>query len=359
MNSVTNVDYRNENSSANRSSRMKPEKLYQPIDIEINFLDESKTIFQIHRKALAKDLFYQVCQSLNLIEFDYFGLEYLGSNMIQYWLDLERPIHRQLSLSMDRLKMNFAVKFYTTEPSKLEDELTRYLFALQIKKDLACGSLICNTNTSALLSAYIIQSEFGDYNLEECSDHLYVSQFNLIPNQDEEFELNVMENHQKLKGLSPAEADLKLLELAKDLEMYGVKLSAVKDHDGISLNLAVVHHGILIFQNHTKVNTFDWNKIRKLSFKRKRFFIKLHQEEFFGDVLQFIFQHRNECKNFWKKCIEQHSFFKCIEIKQKARKKLRIFSRGSSFRYTGRTQQQISEFVRLNNQIGYQRSFRR
>lgn len=114
--------------------------------------------------------------------------------------------------------------------------------------------------------------------------------------------------------------------------MYGVKLSSVKDHEGVPLNLSVVHHGILIFQNYTKVNTFDWIKIRKLSFKRKRFFIKLHQEEFFGDVLEFIFQHRNECKNFWKKCIEQHSFFKCIEIKQKTRKKLRIFSRGSSFR---------------------------
>lgn len=60
--------------------------------------------------------------------------------------------------------------------------------------------------------------------------------------------------------------------------MYGVKLSSVKDHEGVPLNLAVVHYGILIFQNYTKVNTFDWLKIRKLSFKRKRFFIKLHQE---------------------------------------------------------------------------------
>lgn len=77
---------------------------------------------------MAKDLFYQVCESLNLIELDYFGLEYYDKNMIQYWLDLERPIHRQLSLSMDNLNMNFAVKFYTTEPSKLEDELTRYFF---------------------------------------------------------------------------------------------------------------------------------------------------------------------------------------------------------------------------------------
>ncbi|XP_046911920.2 chondrocyte-derived ezrin-like domain containing protein [Dermatophagoides farinae] len=334
----------------------------QPVNIVINFLDESKTVFQIHQKALAKDLFYQVCESLNLIELDYFGLEYYDKNMIQYWLDLERPIHRQLSLSMDNLNMNFAVKFYTTEPSKLEDELTRYLFALQIKKDLASGDLICNDNTAALLSAYAIQAECGDFNPNDYNDHHhYISQFKLISNQDDDFEFKVMENHKKLIDLSPAEADLQLLEIAKELEMYGVKLSSVKDHEGVPLNLAVVHHGILIFQNYTKVNTFDWIKIRKLSFKRKRFFIKLHQEEFFGDVLEFVFQHRNECKNFWKKCIEQHSFFKCIEIKQKTRKKIRIFSRGSSFRYTGRTQQQISEFIKTNNSINQQqqRSFQR
>ena len=82
-------------------------------------------------------------------------------------------------------------------------------------------------------------------------------------------------------GLSPAEADQKLLEIAKKLEMYGVRLSPVKDHEGVPLNLSVVHNGILIFQNYTKVNTFEWIKIRKLSFKRKRFFIKLHQEVMF------------------------------------------------------------------------------
>ena len=78
--------------------------------------------------------------------------------------------------------------------------------------------------------------------------------------------------------MSPGEADLQLLEFAKQLDMYGIKLSPVKDHEGVPLNLSVIHNGILIFQNHTKVNTFEWLKVRKLSFKRKRFFIKLHQE---------------------------------------------------------------------------------
>lgn len=51
-----------------------------------------------------------------------------------------------------------------------------------------------------------------------------------------------------------------------------------KDHEGVPLNLAVAHLGIIVFQNNTKINTFSWAKIRKISFKRKKFLIKLHPE---------------------------------------------------------------------------------
>lgn len=34
----------------------------------------------------------------------------------------------------------------------------------------------------------------------------------------------------------------------------------------------------LEFQSTTKINTFNWSRVRKLSFKRKRFLIKLHPE---------------------------------------------------------------------------------
>lgn len=55
-------------------------------------------------------------------------------------------------------------------------------------------------------------------------------------------------------------------------------MTPVKDLEGVPFNLAVIHSGIMVYQNVTKVNTFVWIKIRKLSFKRKRFLIKLHQE---------------------------------------------------------------------------------
>lgn len=79
-------------------------------------------------------------------------------------------------------------------------------------------------------------------------------------------------------GQTPAEADLNLLETARRCELYGMKMHAAKDVEGVPLNLAVAHMGIAVFQGITRLNTFSWAKIRKISFKRKRFLVKLHAE---------------------------------------------------------------------------------
>ena len=187
-------------------------------------------------------------------------------------------MYRQLSLDLDHPIMYFGVKFYNPDPSKLEDELTRYLFCQQIKRDLADGSLQCNENIAALIASYIIQSEIGDFNPDEFSDPSYLSAFSLIPHQDAEFEWKTQENHKKHIGMSPAESDYFLLETVSKLDYYGVKLTPVKGSDAVPLNIAVNHVGVLIFQNLAKISTFLWSRIRKLSFKRKKFLMKLHDD---------------------------------------------------------------------------------
>lgn len=79
-------------------------------------------------------------------------------------------------------------------------------------------------------------------------------------------------------GQNPAEADLNLLETGRRCELYGIKMHSAKDHEGVTLELSVAHIGVVVFQNQAKINTFSWAKIRKLSFKRKKFLIKLHPE---------------------------------------------------------------------------------
>ncbi|GIY24673.1 FERM, ARHGEF and pleckstrin domain-containing protein 2 [Caerostris extrusa] len=244
---------------------------------------------------------------------------------LQFWLDYEKPMCRQMGLSMINPIMSFCVKFYTPDPAQLEEEYTRYLFSLQIKRDLAQGILLCNDNTAALMASYIVQAECGDFVSEDYPDHTYVSSFKFLVNNTQ-LSLNV-----RISGQSPAEADLNLLETARRCELYGIKMTPAKDSEGVPLNLAAAHMGVLVFQNYTKINTFSWAKIRKISFKRRKYLIKLHPEGYgyYKDTVDFVFESRNEGKEITSP-------------------KTRIFSRGSSFRYSGRTQKQMVEYVREN-----------
>uniref|UniRef100_A0A0K8SYT0 Moesin/ezrin/radixin homolog 1 n=1 Tax=Lygus hesperus TaxID=30085 RepID=A0A0K8SYT0_LYGHE len=318
--------------------------------IRVHMLDDNITLFQVQAKAVGRVLFEQVCKQLHLLEADYFGLEYQDHSGIRYWLDLEKQLSRQVGLSLVEPLLHFCVKFYTPDPAQLEEEFTRYLFCLQIKRDLAQGHIQCNDNTAALMASYIVQAECGDYSADDYPDHTYLSSYKFVQHQDRELEKKIMDNHKKHIGQSPAEADLNLLETARRCELYGMKMHPAKDHEGVPLNLAVAHMGISVFQSYAKIYTFSWAKVRKISFKRKRFLIKLHPDGYgyYKDVVEFFFESRNECKNLWKKCVENHGFFRCNVVKRVPRQRTRVLSRGSSFRYSGKTQKQMVEFVREN-----------
>ncbi|ESO96635.1 hypothetical protein LOTGIDRAFT_143831, partial [Lottia gigantea] len=289
-----------------------------------------------------------VIQHLSLLEADYFDLQFSDELGQLCWLDRDKQVTKQLP-SPDS-PLTFCVKFYTPDPGLLEDELTRYLFALQIKRDLATGIMPCSENTVALLASYIVQAEIGDFLIDEYTDCSYLTDFNFIPHQTHSLLQKIMEYHKQHIGETPSEADSNLLDTARKVEMYGIRLHPAKDHEGVSLSLAVAHMGVLVFQTSTKINTFSWAKIRKLSFKRKKFLIKLHPDSygFYKDTVEFFLDTRNDCKAFWKKCIEHHAFFRCQVVRKVARNKTRVVSRGSSFRYSGRTQKQLQEFVREN-----------
>ncbi|VDP12903.1 unnamed protein product [Soboliphyme baturini] len=302
--------------------------------IKVRMLDDTVGVFHLGHRALGKSLFDEVCRHLNLLECDYFGLEFRDFMGERCWLEKEKSILKQITNAKSDARFYFLVKFCPACPADLEEEYTRYLFALQIKRDLANGLFICNENTAALMASYIVQSECGDYSPEDYPDHSYLSSGRFIPNQSAEFERKVMENHKKLIGMMPSDSDIALLETARRCEFYGVRFHLAKDIEGTPVSLTVLHLGIKVYHQLTCANTFSWAKIRKLSFKRKKFFIKLHPESYayYKDTIEFVLESRNECKNLWKKCVEHHAFFRCTEVnlpKQHAK----LFTRGSSFRY--------------------------
>ncbi|XP_070850070.1 FERM, ARHGEF and pleckstrin domain-containing protein 1-like isoform X1 [Chaetodon trifascialis] len=314
------------------------------VSIRVQMLDDTQEVFQISQRSPGKVLFDLVCAHLNLAEGDYFGLEYQDHRKMTLWLDLLKPTLKQIRRPKNTI-LRFVVKFFPPDHTQLLEELTRYLFALQIKRDLACGRLICNDTSAALMVSHIIQSEIGDFDETQSWQHLLHNKY--LPDQDA-IRDKITDCHRKHVGQTPAVSDYQLLEIARRLEMYGVRLHPAKDREGTKLSLSVAHTGVLVFQGYTKINAFNWSKIRKLSFKRKRFLIKLRADpaqNAHHDTLEFAMASRDCCKIFWKICVEYHAFFRLFE-EPKPKPKPILFTRGSSFRFSGRTQKQIIDYVK-------------
>uniref|UniRef100_A0A671R838 FERM, RhoGEF and pleckstrin domain-containing protein 1-like n=1 Tax=Sinocyclocheilus anshuiensis TaxID=1608454 RepID=A0A671R838_9TELE len=314
------------------------------VPIRVVLLDDSEEIFNISHRASGRVLFEMVCLHLNLIEGDYFGLEFQSHHRKMVWLDLLKPIRKQITRPK-HIFLRFVVKFFPPDHSLLLEELTRYLFALQVRQDLASGRLTCSDASAALLVSHIIQSEIGDFEETQCRQHLLNT--NYIPDQMALMD-KIVEFQHKHIGQTPAESDYRLLEVACRLEMYGIRLHPAKDREGTKLSLAVAHGGVLVFQGHNRINNFNWSKIRKLSFKRRRFLIKLRLSFIISNyTLEFLMASRDCCKMFWKICVEYHAFFRLFE-EPRPKPKPVLFSRGSSFRFSGRTQRQVIDYVKEN-----------
>uniref|UniRef100_H2U0E5 FERM, ARHGEF and pleckstrin domain-containing protein 2 n=1 Tax=Takifugu rubripes TaxID=31033 RepID=H2U0E5_TAKRU len=302
------------------------------LQIRVHGLDDCQEFFDVDPKALGQTLLSEVFSRGNLTESDYFGLEFQNMQMNWVWLEPAKPIVKQVRRPANTM-FRLAVKFFPPDPGQLQEEYTRYLFSMQMKRDLMEGRLICAENTGALLVSHLVQgrSEIGDY--DDVADMNFLCMNKFLPYQEKVKE-RIMELHCRHQGQTPAESDFQILEIARKLEMYGIRFHPAADREDTKINLAVSHMGLHVFQGHTKINTFNWSKMRKLSFKRKRFLIKLHPEVHgpHQDTLEFLMASRDQCKIFWKICVEYHSFFRLFDQPQPKTKAI-LFTRGSSFRY--------------------------
>ncbi|KAH8860195.1 FERM,ARHGEF and pleckstrin domain-containing protein isoform 3 [Schistosoma japonicum] len=285
------------------------------VDVHITLLDGGLEKFCLSDRCLGADLFALVIKKIGTFENEYFGLLYTDFEGNYCWIDNNKPLTKVIRNSSTRpLEFMFAVKFYTPYPNLLEDDLTRYLYALQIKNDFFKGLLHSNHNTSLLLAAFIAQSQLGDFQESECRSYAYLKKHHIFRTAPDSYLMRLMELHQTLIGITKSEADYRLLDAARKVELYGIRLHAAKNIEDKPVNLGVNHFGIMIFEKFSRVNTFNWSMIRKLSFKRRKLLLKLHMEAYgYGnDIIEFSFSTRNSCKNFWKKCIEQHTFFRSM-----------------------------------------------
>ncbi|XP_061602371.1 band 4.1-like protein 2 isoform X10 [Cololabis saira] len=304
----------------------------------VTLLDGTDFTCEVEKRAKGQYLFFKVCEHLNLLEKDYFGLTYKNSHEEKCWLDPTKDIKRQIR--SNNWQFSFNVKFYPPDPSLLTEDITRYLLCLQLRDDVASGRLPCSFVTHALLGSYTLQAEFGDYEPDQPRPVDFINQLTFAPNQNKEMEEKILELHKSHRGMTPAQADVQFLENAKKLSMYGVDLHHAKDSEGVDIMLGVCANGLLVYKDRLRINRFAWPKILKISYKRNNFYIKIRpgETEQFESTVGFKLQNHRSAKKLWKVCVENHSFFRLNA--PEAPTKARFLTLGSKFRYSGRTQAQ-------------------
>ncbi|XP_029338132.1 band 4.1-like protein 2 isoform X1 [Mus caroli] len=307
---------------------------------KVTLLDGTEYSCDLEKRAKGQVLFDRVCEHLNLLEKDYFGLVFQDHPEQKNWLDPAKEIKRQLK-NLPWL-FTFNVKFYPPDPSQLTEDITRYFLCLQLRQDIASGRLPCSFVTHALLGSYTLQAEHGDYDPEEC-DSIDLGDFQFAPTHTKELEEKVSELHKTHRGLSPAQADSQFLENAKRLSMYGVDLHHAKDSEGVDIKLGVCANGLLIYKDRLRINRFAWPKILKISYKRSNFYIKVRPAELeqFESTIGFKLPNHRAAKRLWKVCVEHHTFYRLVSPEQPP--KTKFLTLGSKFRYSGRTQAQTRE----------------
>ncbi|XP_050951948.1 band 4.1-like protein 1 isoform X9 [Labeo rohita] len=337
-----------DDSSEKTPSRMsrspqKSSKRPKTVPVKVTLLDGSAYETGVEKLCKGQMLLDMVCEHLNLLEKDYFGLTFSDTESQKNWLDPSKEIKKQIRVGP--WHFSFAVKFYPPDPSQLIEDITRYYLCLQLREDILSGRLPCSFVTHALLGSYAVQAELGDYDPEEHGPD-YISEFRFAPNQTRELEERVMELHRTYRGMSPAEAEINFLENAKKLSMYGVDLHHAKDSEGIDIMLGVCASGLLIYRDRLRINRFAWPKILKISYKRSNFYIKIRPGEVekkyeqFESTIGFKLPNHRASKRLWKVCIEHHTFFRLVSPEPPPKGFLVI---GSKFRYSGRTQAQTRQ----------------
>ncbi|XP_036625248.1 band 4.1-like protein 2 isoform X3 [Trichosurus vulpecula] len=318
----------------------KASKKIKTVPCKVMLLDGTEYSCDLEKRATGQVLFDKVCEQLNLLEKDYFGLLFQENNDQKSWLDPSKEIKKQVR-NLPWI-FTFNVKFYPPDPSQLTEDITRYFLCLQLRQDIASGRLPCSFVTHALLGSYTLQAELGDYDPEEHSSD-YISEFQFAPNQTKEMEEKVIELHKTHRGLSPAQADSQFLENAKRLSMYGVDLHHAKDSEGVDIKLGVCANGLLIYKDRLRINRFAWPKILKISYKRSNFYIKVRPAELeqFESTIGFKLPNHRAAKRLWKVCVEHHTFYRLVSPEQPP--KAKFLTLGSKFRYSGRTQAQTRQ----------------
>uniref|UniRef100_A0A8C9Z9F2 Tyrosine-protein phosphatase non-receptor type n=1 Tax=Sander lucioperca TaxID=283035 RepID=A0A8C9Z9F2_SANLU len=279
----------------------------------IQLLNGEFVEFTLSVESTGQECLEAVAQRLELREITYFSLWYFNKQNQQRWIDLEKPLKKQLDKYGLEPTVYFGVVFYIPSVTQLQQEITRYQYYLQLKKDVLEGRISCSLEQAIRLASLAVQADFGDFNRYDSQE--FLQKFALFPIdwiQDErvleEATQKVALHYQSFRGLSAPEAEMLYMQEVEKMEGYGQESHQAKDNTGTDVSMGSCLDGIFVkHKNGRPLLLFRWNEINNMSHNRSFFVLELANRE---ESVQFQTEDMETSKYVCRMCLARLKFYK-------------------------------------------------
>ncbi|CAG9822434.1 unnamed protein product [Phaedon cochleariae] len=305
--------------------KLKKSKQYSVVSkslfvISVEILDGTVVECTLSSESTGQDCLDVVCQKLSLNQPKFFGLQYVSRNSENHlcWLELDRPIKRQLDKYSRGLFVYLRVMYYVISGVQLlNDEVTRYNYFLQLKQDVIDGRISCSPQQAVELASFSMQAEFGNFDAERHTAP-YLKDFQLFPknftdpNLLETLTEAASRQHAALHNLSQGTAEEYYICACQRLDGYGQEVYSVKDKGDLDTLIGICLQGVFVgYPSGKEGRHFSWSDIKNVINHKREFIIESIGET--GRV-EFQFADVETAKNAWRFCVLQHIFYRQYEM---------------------------------------------
>uniref|UniRef100_A0A182NP36 protein-tyrosine-phosphatase n=1 Tax=Anopheles dirus TaxID=7168 RepID=A0A182NP36_9DIPT len=270
-------------------------------------------------ESTGQECLENVCQRISIQQPEFFGLRYVvkGTTDELRWVDLERPLSRQLEkYSANSKVLHLRVMYYVLSGvSLIQDEGTRNYYFLQLKHDVVEGRINCDPRQAVILANYSRQAEYGNHQDRHTVEYLKtllsfpheMVQANLLEALTEQ----VIQQAHELHNVTQGDAESLYISACQQLDGYGQETFTAKNETGLEVMLGISVSGIIVASDSNKF--YPWRDITNVVNHKRAFNIECTvPRESAGFTVADVATGRY----IWKLCALQHKFFMTYEQNQ-------------------------------------------
>lgn len=290
--------------------------------VEVQMLDGSFLECTLTSDSTGHECLDGIAQKIELQEIHYFGLRYVTKKLQFRWVDLTKPLKKQLEKYAQTShvsrspRLYFGVIFYIANAHKIVDDVARYQYYLQLKNDIVDGRLPLTVDQVIKLAAYSLQVEFNDYESERLPEDYFTDNVvfpkNLTKDENilQELMNEVLSVYMGLQGMHPVKAEIQYMKEIQMMDGYGMEYYVAKDEKGKELYLGTSYVGIFArYLDGQPPIFFKWTDITKLQQSKKTFEIGTAKSP-----VQYTMEDSDTAKYLKRMCLLQQKFYKSSKL---------------------------------------------